>query len=571
MRDPKQNQMKRTLQRRRAALSVLILAAASPLASADQSSSPNSPTIVGRQPLTLEGSSSLKMLPPLPLKPIDRSIDTEPKHRQNDSECVSSSAVKRVNHEDVQANPFCLPNQSVHDKIQLASGSGTPSAIRLKPIGAAIGLQPIGSPKIVRSGSSAMTIEHPEPSVKSNPLIESAHRQGPQLVEAVIEPPVISPEATTITEARKEDYQQAVDLKTSTVAAPAHLTEVSNIPIDTSVETEPTPSRSLTIVPEVVAEQEPAELETSVSAEESEPITFSFSDESESLSIDLDEVQGSVGNDSIALAATPEQDVQSTGLPEPTILDVSENTSVMSVRNANDHQSGLVTEVPTATSTRKAMLNKKRYRPPVAVTSAPLSLEELAKATETDSGSDRIKPATAPMLGSVDPSGGVVIGKADPLSSTAPTGKTIPLYMSRAQVRSLTVSGQLHQVNIGDQGVCQAVASGSNQIKLIGSSNGVTRLVVWATPTGAGAPLMREFVVHVQDKVDATGGDAGKSIEKVNETIRNAFPESSVSAKFVGKKLLVRGTCRSEATAKKILRMVRKTCLVPVIDQVVVR
>ena len=576
MRDSKKHKIKRTSLRRRAALSVLILAAASPLASADQTSSPTSPTIVGRQPLVLKGKSSLKMLPPLPLKPIDRAIDTEPRHRED-----ASQGIQQVNHDEVKANPFCLPGQKGNDKIQLASGADSAAAIRLKPIGAAIGLHPIGSPKIVRSGSSAMTIEHPEPTVKNNPLIESVHQAKSNLVETVVGGveskdvvETIQPQNVELTEAitlpsvpdEVTSDQTYLESQTTSVLQIEKVAEPEKrLQVETVVATE-------SVVTEEVA-TESIEIE-----EDSEPITFSFSDDSEHFSIGDEGVTESESLElDRAIVADTSADSNAidgddySGLPTPTILDVAENTSVLSMEMVQQEENPLVKEVPAATTSRQAALNKKRYREPVAVSAAPLSLEQLAKAAESDFASERVKPVTAPMLGSTDRESGVMIGKTEPLSSSAPAGKRTPLYMTRAQVRSLTISGRVHQVNIANQGVCQAVASGSNQIKLIGSSNGVTRLVVWATPTGAAAPLMREFVVHVQDNVDATGGDVGESIDKINETIRNAFPKSKISARFVGKKLLVRGTCPSEATAKQIVRMVRKTCLVPVIDEVVVR
>ena len=135
----------------------------------------------------------------------------------------------------------------------------------------------------------------------------------------------------------------------------------------------------------------------------------------------------------------------------------------------------------------------------------------------------------------------------------------------------MTVAGQLRDVRIADKSVCQAIASGPNQLKLIGTGNGVTQLVVWASTDDPDSPVrMRAFEVHV-DQVDPAVATGGKASRALQQSIRNAFPNCRVQFTQQAGELIVSGNCDSETSAEKIIRMVRKTCLVPVQDRLTIR
>ncbi|WP_345687285.1 pilus assembly protein N-terminal domain-containing protein [Novipirellula caenicola] len=206
----------------------------------------------------------------------------------------------------------------------------------------------------------------------------------------------------------------------------------------------------------------------------------------------------------------------------------------------------------------------KRYRPPVAVESPPLGFERLVDQASLGT----VQPVSPPRLNETrDTSAGHSFAS----EVTQPTGSAIPLYMTQAQVRSLTIGGELRRVSIEDQNVCRAIASGHNELKLIGAGRGVTRLVVWADGTPDAPAKVQHFDVHVQDAVDATGDSLGDKAELLNRTISKSFPDSRVLVKTEGDHLVISGSCTSEDTATKILRMVRKTCLIPVHDELKVR
>lgn len=209
-----------------------------------------------------------------------------------------------------------------------------------------------------------------------------------------------------------------------------------------------------------------------------------------------------------------------------------------------------------------ATLHARRYRPPVAVSTVPITLRGEASDNEIAAA------ASNPTVKSVAQ---VNLTPPKPESLLDPSIKLTPLFMKSAQVRSLTVAGELRDVRVADTSVCQAVVAGPNQLKLIGAGNGVTQLVVWAETNDPNRPMrMRAFEVHV-DRIDPEVAAGGRTANLLKESIRNAFPNCQVVLSHDAGELIVSGNCDSRESAERIIRMVRKTCLVPVQDRLIVR
>ncbi len=209
----------------------------------------------------------------------------------------------------------------------------------------------------------------------------------------------------------------------------------------------------------------------------------------------------------------------------------------------------------------KALLSThKRYRAPVAVDAPPVAI--------TNSGPQLLTESAAMARDAVKIAKPVNVSQQTKQSNSNELTK---LHLTRAQVRSLTIGGMVRRVNVVNKNVCQAITAGPNQLKLIGTGNGVTRLVVWADTAGNSKTRARAFEVHVQDAVETTGGSVGDKTQMLNRSIYNAFPTSNISVQEYRDRLIVSGECDTEEEAKKIIRMVRKTCLIPVRDEIKVR
>lgn len=545
-----------------------------------------------------------------------------------------------------RTNPFCEPTlaakpatKTVNDAVVLASGSDA-SVIRLVPIGNAIGLHPIDQPKLVREGRAAITIETPPAAnVQSNPMIQSQHHPVAGNGGLVAVPsPVVAPEGARLPENAFE--RQAKQSVASEFAESLRGGPTSR---GVSVQSIHPPAIVLTgrkLVAEPSApETSPAEAlqpemdqpEPSQSVD-SEPIFFSMSDEGDSISDLLDAENDVISNDAHDEDAA-DRDVEfddadghqmasvepESLMVEPTLIhpvtidDDSAPLTAMDFADessepivAQQRRSPIVRPVPSpAEMSPQTALSAKRYRPPVAVTNVPIAFDRQSDVLDTAHRSASAARSVvevseiesfADAIDEIDEAKSAKVAVASTVSSSNLT----PLYMTRAQVRSLTFGGKVTDIEVSDKAVCQAFSAGPNQLKLIGTGDGVTRLVVWAVPdkkfnasmngsegeanatesdvdqetmtdVDAPQPVMRAFEIHVTDAVDATGEDSIDHTVMLNQSIRQAFPEADVVVHQRNNRLIVSGRCGSEATATKILRMVRKTCLIPVQDELVVR
>ena len=315
-------------------------------------------------------------------------------------------------------------------------------------------------------------------------------------------------------------------------------------------------------------------------AEESdgEPIEFSFSDLSSSDAVTapeedvhastdsdvngLDELAGSEAKASAEAVADGEE--VKLNQVEPVVVDapaVSLESLDSIIEESDGHPIAMHDAKPIVAepvTQKEPSLHTRRYRPPVAVKMVPIAVARESEEASSEPA-PTVQHAEAPQLGTQ-------------MQIAGKSAKVTPLYMGRAQVRSLTLGGDVHNVKVADPSVCQAFAAGPNQLKLIGTGNGITRLVVWAK-VGDDQPktVVRAFEVHVEDAVQATGDSIQNKADMLNQSIRNTFPSCRVSVQPMQGHLVARGRCDSESSAKKIMRMVRKTCLIPVKDELVVR
>ncbi|MGC6442923.1 MAG: pilus assembly protein N-terminal domain-containing protein [Rubripirellula sp.] len=211
---------------------------------------------------------------------------------------------------------------------------------------------------------------------------------------------------------------------------------------------------------------------------------------------------------------------------------------------------------------------------PVAISAVPVKLQNRGLATSENL--DRQIQISPAMTVGVDSDN--TVPNTDSLSDSyrseprpfAPQVKRVPLYMKRAQVRSLTVAGELQDVRVVDTSICQVVVVGPNRIKLIAARSGITELMVWAKTEAQDQPVrMRIFKVHVEN-VDPSVASGGRTTQMLHAAIRSAFPHSNIDISHQGAELIVSGRCRSQEDAEKIIRMVRSTCLVTVQDRLTV-
>lgn len=478
-----------------------------------------------------------------------------------------------------QSHPFCEPESAAKSvPIQLTSGGGEIPSVRLLPIGAAIGLQPIRDDGQARQIQPPMMKIEPlsPPSIQKNPLIQSKHHVDRPLVDAEV---ADVSQRCLLNHADVADFAPTNIDPLTTKSSTIVLLPVTPIVVAPVTEAFPAvmPKEEIPRDPSVGTRRETEPVHDSVTAtgpvsepEIAEPICFSFSDDFESNGVNHEvsnEVIAEISELDLATdedACLKSQQDELVALSPPISISecVTQPVDVQVDAAPLTKFSSHVGDMPLIQGPvlpPEPTLHNQRYRSPVAVTPVPLAFER-------HSNEESVQVFSA-----VDADEQAQIG-FNTLDRLPGNTKLTRLYLSRAQVRSLTIGGEVRNVKVADQSICQAFSAGPNQLKLIGTGNGVTRLVVWAAPDGAeSAPLMRAFEVHVNDSVDAAGDLTADRTAMLNQSIRRAFPNSDVAVKQQRDTLVVSGRCDSEATAKKIIRMVRKTCLVPVQDELLVR
>ncbi|MDA8744693.1 pilus assembly protein N-terminal domain-containing protein [Rubripirellula amarantea] len=490
----------------------------------------------------------------------------------------------------LQVNPFCLPDEpAVRRDIQLASGSESSSTIRLKPIGVAIGLQTPTDGEPRRVNAPAMTIETPEPTpVQTNPMaVESNALASQPVLDSTVAQVTGEVEASEQGSRTFESQDRQINSPkaSSIILLPMKRTflnadEIASDERQIVAEAVPQarPSHPEPMVIPQAPEYTPVEMMDEVVQDDSElvqatdvddePVMFSFSDggvenldETESISEDFadDDVADLVVK--TESTARPSNDLAGSAGVEPLSLDsiedarpIGDDAAPRRNQYVKSHDEASIAKL---TRSSEKSLQSRRYRPPVAVQPMTIAIEDVVASPEF-----QVRSAEDT---------GVELSKTHAEKLVENT-TVIPLYLNRAEVRSLTLGAQLRSVEVADKNVCQAFAAGPNQLRLIGTGNGVTRLVVWAEPIeGRSTPRVKTFDIHVKDEVETGGVQAGNQIEMLNQSIANAFPDADVLVRQGQQELIVIGRCGSEATAKKILRMVRKACLAPVDDQLKVR
>lgn len=277
-----------------------------------------------------------------------------------------------------------------------------------------------------------------------------------------------------------------------------------------------------------------------------------------------------------ATTITPQK---TSSTPKKPTADVNAATPASIVTNAKNP---LVKEPKSnADEPSGTTILRKRYRPPVAVQAIPGTVTRqnpIASKTapKVQAVPEMVIDVTKTQPPAPDLQQGMRLDTASELKDRGlilgPDVKLTQLHMNQAQVRSLTLGGSVRGMRVGDKGVCQAFASGPNQLKLIGTGIGTTRLVVWAQNNGKDDEvLMRAFEIHVDEFVPSEGNSIESTTVLLNQSIQKVFPQSQAKVQLVRGELWVTGTCESQESAEKILRMVRKSCLIPVRDQLTVK
>jgi hypothetical protein len=170
-------------------------------------------------------------------------------------------------------------------------------------------------------------------------------------------------------------------------------------------------------------------------------------------------------------------------------------------------------------------------------------------------------------IGSQSHGSSVVEGYGHERYSHASSGNTKPtavIELECSNAINIPMPSNVTRVVTLDEDTCRVVAS-ERSFSIMGSHVGRTQIHAW-TADGGNKPQIIE--VNVVQPFHKTVGKP-QDINQVQQSIISMYPSARIEIRPTQDGgLNVRGTVESEETAKKVLELVRKMYLVPVVDNV---
>ncbi len=224
-----------------------------------------------------------------------------------------------------------------------------------------------------------------------------------------------------------------------------------------------------------------------------------------------------------------------------------EGEPVPLIKAANLTKAALAVEAP------KATFEKTTSAPSTPLVSVNTGLRSTVKATFASRTTPLQEQNTAP-TNSPPADAGVQVGQ--------------PMSVELQGTIPVATEFSISELSVEHPSVCQLLKTGDRTATLIGMRPGSTRIAI-ITRNGQG-----EQSVDVRE-VSVSGGTVASEValpqlaKDISRTVAKLYPNSDVQIVVYQESLLVRGFTNYESDAKKILSLVRKTSLAPVIDQLV--
>lgn len=152
-------------------------------------------------------------------------------------------------------------------------------------------------------------------------------------------------------------------------------------------------------------------------------------------------------------------------------------------------------------------------------------------------------------------------------SRSAPSQTVVgqALSIGRQESTSIITTQAILEFASEHPDVCQVIRTGDTTLSVIGLSRGNTRIAVVTSDEQGGRH------VEIRDVQVGSHGSTPVGLKRlsaeISQTIDQLYPNSQVEIVSSGDKLIVQGIVSSERNARKILSLVRKTALTPVVDR----
>lgn len=254
-------------------------------------------------------------------------------------------------------------------------------------------------------------------------------------------------------------------------------------------------------------------------------------------------------SEAVTLASAPEIDLEAT---DPTTASMDDELS-----------NEMVSLDPPPVDTKMASGRLLNQDKPVAPSASSVALPAVSIA-QADS---ELEPTTE-QIGLMVPGMGKTVARtgANFDMRWAKSATVATVEMESQSATALEIPGLVRSVAVENEDVCRVLHT-DRTISIVGNKQGTSLVQIWTQEIKDVPQLLRVNVSKPWQKPNAKTGD----LEEVKQVLAEAFPNANLQLiKQADGTLEVRGTTENEETARRVLEIVRKLCLVPVKDRVTV-
>jgi len=194
------------------------------------------------------------------------------------------------------------------------------------------------------------------------------------------------------------------------------------------------------------------------------------------------------------------------------------------------------------------------------------------KSVQTPPPAAAAKMLQSIVVSSEPPQAAAVVPPAAVAAPMNPVQETIVsrFVMKPTEVRAIAIDSPVAHVQSDNMAVCAVLKAASGQVHVIATGEGTTRLSVH-TVGKDGVEQIDRYEVAVGEARASTADSTQSIAMTLTQTVQSAFPGSNVLVSAEAGRLVVTGSCTDEDAARRMLRMIRSACAIPVIDRVKVR
>ena len=137
--------------------------------------------------------------------------------------------------------------------------------------------------------------------------------------------------------------------------------------------------------------------------------------------------------------------------------------------------------------------------------------------------------------------------------------------MGLQESATLSTEYSIAELSVEHPQICQLLKTSERSISVNGMRPGTTRIALISYHAQGERPVdVREVSVG---ETAPTEVDLPELVKEISQSVKQMFPKSDVQITAYQDYVMVQGYTNYESDAKKILALVRKTSLFPVVDQ----